>query len=170
MARPAKEVAPRRPITPEEREMVNRVSIQAMAACGASPDDMAGYLNMPPADLKAQYADEIKEGVNRLRYSLEIQVAGKAKSGDTRCLLAWLKQYGGWTEVTRREITGANGEPITIRNLDAPSLDQLIIALRQAEAVEGRSGRSLGSQQAGGSGRIIDMESISGPPDESAEE
>ena len=167
---PRAKITEHKAITPVQQENRRRYSIQAMAACGATPEMMAEYLNMPVDELNRDYGDDVKNGKQKLRMRFEVQLATHAASGDVRCLLAWLKQYSGWTEVTRKEITGANGGPISFGSLDAASLDRIIIALRQAEAVErGPQGGGI-SPLTGGRGRIIDMESLPGTSDEGSGE
>jgi DNA-binding Lrp family transcriptional regulator len=153
-----------------DREVLKQFQVRAMAAAATEIRVIADFLGISVSQLRRDYKDELKSGGNWLKNTIEIGVARKALGGDVRCMLAWLRQYGGWTEVTRKEITGAKGEPISFRHLDGPSLDQIVKALREAgDATSGARRDSAPTISIGAEG-VRDLESIPWTPDEGTEE
>lgn len=147
----------------------NPGAVMAMVAMGGTPRAIADYLNISTADLRHKYHSELQRGFEITKTKIELSLLNKALHGDVRCMLAWLRQFGGWTEVTRKEITGANGEPISIQSLDTASLDQVLKTLRETAAPERYPGRAISQTVEVGAESIRDLESISGSSDESTE-
>lgn len=145
---------------------IRRLQVKAMMATGAEEKDMAEFMGLSISRFRINFAVELKRGGNWMKNQIEWNVARKALQGDIRCMLAWLRQYGGWTEVSRREITGANGEPISFRSLDGPSLDQVIKALREAGDAGGGAGRNKAPLLTVGTDSIRDLDPIQGSSDE----
>lgn len=140
-----------------------------MASTNTSVPAMAELLGISIGDLRRDYRVELKNGHDFVYAAISLKLVQAGLGGDVRSMLAWMRQFGGWQEISRREITGKNGEPISIRNLDTSSLVAVIEALSTAGAAGGRSGRN-GRETDNRTIDVTDLDALSGPPDEGAEQ
>lgn len=159
---------PRKAATRDDADRKTALKIKAMASTKTSVPAMAELLGMSVGDLRRDFRVELKTGHDFVYAAISQKLVGAAISGDVRSMLAWMRQFGGWQEITRREITGKNGEPISVRNLDTSSLVAVIEALAASGSAGGRSGRN-GQEADNRTIDVTDLDAISGPADEGLE-
>lgn len=140
-----------------------------MASTKTSLKAMAEILGITVSDIRRDYRVELNSGHDYVYALISMKLVNAAVGGDVRSMLAWMRQFGGWQEITRRELTGKDGEPISFRNLDSSSLAAVITALQTGALAGGRAGRN-GAQVDLGAAEVVDLDAISGPTDEGAEE
>lgn len=160
---------PRKAANRNETDRKRAMQVKAMASTKTSVPAMAELLGIPVGDLRREFRVELKSGHDFVYAAISQKLVGAAIGGDVRSMLAWMRQFGGWQEITRREITGRNGEPISIRNLDTSSLVAVIEALAASGAPGGRAGRN-GRETDNRTIDVTDLDAISGPPDEGTEQ
>lgn len=161
------EQPPPRSLTAAETTRRRSLQVKMMAATRSTIGAMAEMLGLTPKELEEQHSKDLERGPDFVYAAITLRVAQAAMGGDMRAALAFLRQYGGWQEVTRREITGKNGEPISVRNLDDHALATLFAAL-SAGGDAGRGPSRNGTQI--DFDAAIDMDSLPGSTDESAGE
>lgn len=155
--------------TTDDLERKRIQSVRIMASTKTQVSAMAELLGISVLELRRKYRKELNNGHDFVYAAVSMKLVSSAIGGDIRAILAWLRQYGGWQEVSRRELTGRNGEPISFRNLDSTSILAVIEALGKA----GNSGRGRGRdapQIDARAGEIIDLDSVSRTSDEGFEE
>jgi hypothetical protein len=153
----------------EEAQRKRNLQVKMMASTKTQISAMADVLGISVFELRRKYRKEMNNGHDYVYAQVSMRLVNSALGGDIRAMLAWLRQYGGWQEISRRELTGKNGEPITFRNLDSTS----ILAVIEALGKTGNPGRGRGRngpQIDARAGEVIDMDTISGPTDEGFEE
>lgn len=158
-----------REVTSDDREKRRAQTVKIMASTKSQVSAMAEILGISVLELRRKYRKELNSGHDYVYAAVSMKLVSSAIGGDIRAILAWLRQYGGWQEVSRRELTGKNGEPISFRNLDSSSILAVIEALGKA----GGTGRGRGRdapQIDARAGEVIDLDAVSGPADESLEE
>lgn len=154
--------------TRDDTQRKRAQSVRLMASTKTSVQAMADLLGITVGELRRDYRTELKNGPDFVYAAISLKLVQAGLGGDVRSMLAWMRQFGGWQEITRREITGKNGEPISVRNLDTSSLVAVIEALATSGSAGSRAGRN--GQEA--DNRVIDvtdLDAISGPTDESSE-
>lgn len=159
---------PPRPPAPDDIQRKRSLQVRMMSSTRTSLPAMAELMGLTVPQLKRQYKAELKSGHDYVYAAISTKLVSSAFGGDMRAILAWLRQYGGWQEISRREITGKNGEPISFRNLDAAALASVIEALSSSSPPSRGAGRD-GAQIGSGAREILDLEAISGPTDEGLE-
>jgi hypothetical protein len=104
-------------IPPHEPDPAQRRQVEAMAAYGIPEPEIARVLGMDPENLRARYPDELATGATKANSRVAENLYRKA-TGDGReavtAAIFWLKTRAGWRETTNHELSGRNGEPITI--------------------------------------------------------
>jgi transposase len=97
-------------VTPEKQTMV-----RTLAAVGITHEDIASKLEISADTLVKYYKKELADG----RIDANAQVAkglfDQAKQGNTAAAIFWLKTRAGWKETNVNEITGADGQPVSIK-------------------------------------------------------
>jgi hypothetical protein len=131
-------------------------SIRFMASTKTEVKAMAEILGISPSEIYKEFRRELNNGRDVVYGAISLKLVNSAIAGDMRSMLAWLRQFGGWHDVTRRELVGKNGEPISLADLDTAS----VLAVAQA----------LGSRSAGASGRGRTGEATGFEPVEPIEE
>jgi hypothetical protein len=150
-------------------EKARKHSVKAMASTKTSHKAIADMLEISQTELRRRYASELKHGLDYVYAKVSLKLVQGAMSGDMRAMLAWMRHCGGWQEVSRREITGKDGQPINIQHLDDIALSQIIGAIRSTKLV-GRSRGRTGSEIEADTSDVVDMDSVSGSADEGDEE
>lgn len=154
-----------RALTSDQIHKARANKVKMMASTETPLKAMAELLDMSVSDLKRLHAADIKRGHDYVYAVISLRLVNAAFAGDARSMHAWMRQYGNWTEVTRRELTGKDGAPISFRQLDDTSLTQIIASLAAQGVVGGRKGR-VGAEI---DLDAIDLDAISGPTTEGAE-
>jgi hypothetical protein len=149
----------------EERQRAQK--IRMMAATKTSPKAMAQLLGMPTQELRKRYAEDIKTGHDYVYAAVSLRYVAAAIGGDIRAMDRWMRQFGGWKDVSRRELTGKDGSPISFQRLDDTSLAAVIAALRAQEAA-GRGGS--GTPQTIDYDGATDLDPVPGAADEGTEQ
>lgn len=111
--------------TAETRNMV-----QLLTGMGSGADDVARVLGVTARTIFRHYRTELDRGVAvanmNVAQSLYRKAMGNGPQSVAACIF-WMKTRGGWREVDRRELTGADGGPIDLRALSTEQLVGLII-------------------------------------------
>jgi hypothetical protein len=165
-----KPIAPRpaREQTTDDLRRLRGQQVRAMASTKTSNKAMAEILGLTVTELRKLYREELKTGHDYVYAAISMKLVNSAIGGDVRSMLAWLRQFGGWQEITRREITGKNGEPISFQHLDSHALASVIEAL----SAQGTAGRGAGRNAAQirlAATDVIDLDAVSGSTDEGLE-
>lgn len=155
-------------MTTDDLQKKKSTQVRAWVSTKTPLKAMASLLDITVPELKRQYKVELKDGHDIVYATISSKVVQAAFGGDVRSMLAWLRQYGGWQEITRRELTGKNGEPISFRNLDNIALASVIEALA-AQGTTGRGKGRNGPAIEGVAGEVVDLDAIPGAADESTE-
>lgn len=167
----ARKPIPPRPVHAQTTDDLHRKraeTVQMMSSTKTSLKTMAQILGVSVPQLKKEYAAELKNGPDYVYGIISLRLVRAAGGGDMRAILAYLRQFGGWQEITRRELTGKNGEPISFRSLDTHALASVIEAL----TAQGNAGRGAGRNAAQisiGAGEVVDLDTIPGPSDEGSD-
>jgi hypothetical protein len=138
------------------------MQVRMMSSTRATLPAMANMLGISETELQEQFGDEISMGQDYVYAAVSLRLVNAAMGGDMRAMLAWLRQFGGWQEVTRKELTGKNGEPITIRNLDDTALAAVFRSLSEGSALSRGPGRNGAPLEISGA---VDLDPVSGAPD-----
>lgn len=151
-----------------EEDEKNSVAVRMMVSTKTSITAMADMMGMRAEDFRRTYQKELTRGHDYVYAVISQKIVASAFAGDLRAAFKWMQQFGGWQEVTRKELTGKNGEPISIRSLDGPTL----FALMDAISEKGAAGRNKGRAppQIDYTASTTDLDAISGAADEGAEE
>jgi hypothetical protein len=151
--------------SPEDAEALRKrgMQVRMMSSAKATLPAMAKMIGITEDELQQQFADDIAMGQEYVYAAVALRLVNSAMGGDMRAMLAWLRQFGGWQEVTRKELTGKNGEPIAIRNLDDTALAAIFRSLTAGNSLDRGSGRDGSPLEIG---RTIDLDPVPGPSDE----
>jgi hypothetical protein len=108
--------------TKEQRDLVSQ-----LAAMGTPQADIRKLILKPddrrPVSiglLERVFRDELDTGALKANAVIAGALFNKAKSGDTACMIFWLKTRAKWREVQRFEHTGADGKPIQSQDVPPP--------------------------------------------------
>lgn len=151
---------------PDEEEKKRRHNIKVMVSTNTPLKAIAELADMSVSRLKLQYQAELNRGHDYVYALVSMRLVEAALAGDRQSQLAWLRNCGGWQEVTRKELTGRDGGPISVRNLDTAALAQVIDALStqgSSRGSEGRAGQKVIDADP------ADLDALGGAPDEGAE-
>lgn len=164
---------PELPTTASPVELTDRrkngQQVKMMASTKVTLRAMADMLHISIPQLKKEYAKELAGGQEFVYAAVSLRLVNAAMGGEFRSMYSWLRQFGGWTEVARREITGKDGGPISFRNLDDSSLAAVLNAL-QTSGSAGRSASRNSTPLGIDIDGATDLDALSGPADEGAEE
>lgn len=158
-----------RTLTTQDVENLKRHNVKALVATQTPLKAIADMVGCSVTTLRKKYASELKNGHDYVYARVSLGMVNDAFKGDIRAKMAWLRQFGGWQEIIRRELTGKNGEPISIRSLDSDSLVQIVKALGAQGSVGAGSSRDA-PQIDLGSGEVVDLDPIPGSTDDGTEE
>ncbi len=167
---PPKERAPReRKAAPLYEPSSDSERAKILISTGADIAVMAELMGISVLEFRRIYRKELSSGHDYVYAVITEKLVRSAFGGDMRAQMAWLRQFGGWLETSRKEITGKDGAPISIQSLDGPSLLKIIQTLGEKGSSRRGSGRASAPQiDYDGDSPIVDA--VSGSPDESTEE
>lgn len=150
---------------PDEDEKKRRHRIKVMVSTDTPLSAIAELAGIPLRTLKVQYQAELHRGWEYVYALISEKLVEAALSGDRQSQLLWLRHRGGWQDVTRKELSGPGGGPISVRTLDTAILSQVVDALTAKGSAGGGKGRA--------GPKVIDVEpdldTASGSSDESFE-
>ena len=89
-----------------------RAQVTALIACGTRRALVAKYLGIDGKTLAKHFKKEVQEAASDANAAIAQTLYQKAQSGDTVCMLFWLKCRAGWKEGSRHELTGLDGRPL----------------------------------------------------------
>jgi hypothetical protein len=139
--------------------------VKMMASTKVTHKAMAEMLGISVPQLKKEYANELSGGHEFVYAAVSLRLVNAAMGGEFRAMYSWLRQFGGWTDVSRREITGKNGEPISFKNLDDNSLVAILNALKTAGPTS-RAPKGISSEVGIDFEGATDLDPIPGASDE----
>ena len=93
--------------TPEQRNQV-----EVLSGFGVPQHQIATLLGCDPKTLRKHFEDELSQGDAKATAKIAQTLYNKAVSGDTACLIFWLKARAGWREKHDVEISGRDGKPL----------------------------------------------------------
>lgn len=140
-----------------------------LVSTGADIRVMAELMGVGVEEFRRIYRKEMTTGHDYVYAVISEKLVRSAFGGDMRAQMAWLRQFGGWLETTRKEITGKDGQPISIQSLDGPSLLKILQALGEKGSSRRSSGR-VEPPQIDYEGDPAALDTVPGPADEGAEE
>ena len=89
--------------------------VKTLAAVGVTYEDIASKLNISSDTLVKYYKKELDDGRIDANASIAQTLFKQAKDGNTSAAIFWLKTRARWKETTAHEITGAEGQAITVK-------------------------------------------------------
>ena len=93
--------------SPEQRNQV-----EVLAGFGVPQHQIAVLLVCDPKTLRKHFDAELSLGDAKAPAKIAQTLYNKAVSGDTACLIFWLKARAGWREKHDIEISGRDGKPL----------------------------------------------------------
>jgi hypothetical protein len=107
-----------------------------MAGIGLTHDQIAKIVGVSDETLRKYYDDELSTASAKMTAQVAQNLYSIATSkgpGAVPSAIFWMKTRGGWREVDRREVTGADGGPI---KLETSVLDVSTLDVEELEALE----------------------------------
>jgi transcriptional regulator with XRE-family HTH domain len=102
---------------------VDLKKVELLASRGLSQAQIALQLGISESTLynrkreTKEFAEAIKNGRNRGIAYIANKLYEKASAGDNACMMFFLKTQGGWSEKSKVELTGEDGQPVKIQNV-----------------------------------------------------
>lgn len=100
---------------PHQKSTEKQTMVRTLAAVGITHEDIASKLEISADTLVKYYKKELADG----RIDANAQVAkglfDQAKQGNTAAAIFWLKTRAGWKETNINEISGLEGQPVSIK-------------------------------------------------------
>jgi hypothetical protein len=110
---PERKPGARRPGRPRfEPTDEHRMHIQRLKIVDTPHEAIARILGIDDNTLVKYFDYELNSSKHDLLANVGATLYQKAIGGDTTACIFYLKTKGGWRETERKEITGANGEPL----------------------------------------------------------
>ena len=103
---------PRHPHEPTEPL---RQTVQLHATVGTPQSVIADILGIDEKTLRKHYREELDLARAKANASIGGALFNKAKNGDTAAQIFWMKTQAGWRETNRTELTGADGDKLTVQ-------------------------------------------------------
>tara|TARA_Y100001973_G_C5159100_1_gene312501 strand:+ start:26 stop:367 length:342 start_codon:yes stop_codon:yes gene_type:complete len=100
---------------PHQPTQEKETMVRTLAAVGVTHEDIATKLDISADTLTKYYKKQLSDG----RIDANAQIArglfDQAKNGNTAAAMFWLKTRAGWKETNINEITGTDGQPVSIK-------------------------------------------------------
>ena len=122
----------RKPHEPTEKD---RNQVTLMAGIGLTQDQICKIIGVSDETLRKYYEKELDTATSMMNAQVAQNLFRSATSkgaGAVASAIFWLKTRAGWREVDRREITGANGAPLSVTSVDLRGLSDAELATMQA--------------------------------------
>ena len=87
----------------------NKEMVKAMTAYGVPQAEIAAVMGIHRETLAFHYREEIDTAVAKANSKVAERLYQKAMSGDTACMIFWLKTRAKWAETVKQEISGPDG-------------------------------------------------------------
>jgi hypothetical protein len=113
---------------PKQLTEEQKIQVEALAAL-LSQDQIADYFGIVRNTFTAMMErdpdilERYKRGKAKAIGSVAKGLLQKAQSGDSACMMFYLKTQAGWRETDRLEHTGADGQPITFQRIERVVID-----------------------------------------------
>lgn len=123
----AREGAGRKPFEPTDAE---RKQVEAMSGYGLPIEQIAVLVRdgIDTDTLRKHFAQELITGKAKANGQVGKTLFQKAMAGDTTAAIWWSKTQMRWREVQQHEVTGRDGAPIAVANLDVSKLGTDVLA------------------------------------------
>lgn len=115
MARPKKGAEHPRP------EVANQIGM--LTAIGVPHEQIARMLRMGLDTMHKYYRDDIDLGAARAGAVVGGKIFEAAKRGESWACSLWAARRMGWKETSVKEVTGTDGAPIVIREIERRIVD-----------------------------------------------
>lgn len=122
----------RKPHEPTEKD---RNQVTLMAGIGLTQDQICKIIGVSDETLRKYYEKELDTATSMMNAQVAqnlFRIATSKGAGAVASAIFWMKTRGGWREVDRREITGANGGPLAIADANLRGLSDAELATMQA--------------------------------------
>lgn len=96
-----------------------RAKVKLMCECGITQEQIALYFNMDTETLRKHCREELAQAKIEKSIRIGSKIYEEALNGNTGCLVWWSKTQMGWSETTKQEISGPNGQAIVL-GVDGP--------------------------------------------------
>jgi len=95
-----------------------RRAVEQMAAVGIPQLDIAAILDITDKTLRKHYAKELATATSRANANIGGMLYKKAMDGDLTAMIFWMKTRAKWNEKNSLEVTGADGGPIQMTQIN----------------------------------------------------
>lgn len=103
------------PRQPHEPTDPLRQTVQLHATVGTPQSVIADIIGIDEKTLRKHYREELDLARAKANASIGGALFNKAKNGDTAAQIFWMKTQAGWRETNRTEVTGADGDKLTVQ-------------------------------------------------------
>ena len=108
---------PKKGMEHPRREYHDRIKL--MAAIGIPHSQIAGVLKMSLETLHRCYRDDLDYGASSANTVVGGKIFEAAKRGESWACSLWAARRMGWKETTATELTGKDGGPIELTDIEA---------------------------------------------------
>ena len=122
---------PRKPHEPTDKD---RKQVSLMAGIGLTHDQIAKIIGISDETLRKYYDKELELSAAMMNAQVAqnlFSIATSKGAGSVASAIFWMKTRGGWREVERKEITGADGTPIAVASVDLRGLSDAELGTMQ---------------------------------------
>ena len=122
---------PRKPHEPTDKD---RKQVSLMAGIGLTHDQIAKIIGISDETLRKYYDKELEISAAMMNAQVAqnlFSIATSKGAGSVASAIFWMKTRGGWREVERKEITGADGTPIAVASVDLRGLSDAELGTMQ---------------------------------------
>jgi IS30 family transposase len=113
---------------PKQLTEEQKIQVEALASV-LTKEQIADYFGIVRNTFTAMMErdpdilERYKRGKAKAIGSVARGLLQKAQSGDSACMMFYLKTQAGWRETDRLEHTGADGQPITFQRIERVVID-----------------------------------------------
>lgn len=111
--------------------------ILMLKGCGFSNEEVALVTGVPRHTLEKQFGEEMRKGAllqtAAVLRNLHTIATDPTHRGSVQAAIFWAKARAGWTETSRTEVTGADGQPLRMEVSQAKVLDSSKLSPEQRE-------------------------------------
>jgi len=91
--------------------------VETSSGLGLPQEQIAALIGITAKTLAKHYKTELIVGKAKASSAIANTLFNKAQAGDTTAMIWWTKAQMRWSETVKQELTGADGEPLTIQLL-----------------------------------------------------
>ena len=93
----------------------NRKLVRGLAAVGVRHEDIAAKIELSADTLVKYYKKELDDGRIYANAAVAKSLYQQAMAGNTTAMIFWLKTRAKWHESIKHEITGQDGQPVSMQ-------------------------------------------------------